>query len=217
MEVKVFTDDLPSAAACLERFDVLAGVGIRHLLYALRLDPDRFHLADLAPPQKRVALENDRFLPVTAELLIASTTGLREPLGHPERTLALLARGDSEAARRRLEGDLGSLHAFYRYCVLHQAACLRLGPTDVYLWMDWRLPGDRWCFDLVDEARDAARDLDVITEPIVDSRDLWTRARRCSVREESQRKTVIRDRRTGAAIDQRDIHAARLAPPAVNT
>ena len=52
-EVRTFAEaDLAELAGALEGFDVLAALDVRLTLVGMRLDPDRWRLADLSPPLK---------------------------------------------------------------------------------------------------------------------------------------------------------------------
>src|SRR5206468_10810304 len=105
--------ELAAAPHLLSRYDVLAGLHVRDTIHALGLDPVRFRLADLKPPQKTWRLNRrGRTLTITPELLVSSTTGLRRPFGDPARAAEHLRRGDHAKLARRIESDAKALHAF---------------------------------------------------------------------------------------------------------
>ncbi len=107
----------PSAVGpeALSGFDPLAGLHIRETLQGLHLDPDRWRLVDLRPPQKSRRINRaGRTLTITPELLICGTTGIGRPLGDPDKVTQYLARGEAGKLTRRLESDVKALYAFYR-------------------------------------------------------------------------------------------------------
>src|SRR5439155_22530287 len=87
--------DLCAVADVLAEFDLLVGMHVRATLLGLGLDPDRWRLVDLKPPQKRRRLNRQgRTLEITPELLITSTTGISRPLGDPAKVAQYLAEGE---------------------------------------------------------------------------------------------------------------------------
>jgi hypothetical protein len=103
--VRTFIGDAIAAVPdALSGFDLLAGLQIRETLHVLRLDPDRWRLVDLRPPQKSRRINRaGRTLKIRPELLIWSTTGIGRPLGDPDKVAGYLARGEAgkPAAGRR--------------------------------------------------------------------------------------------------------------------
>ncbi len=106
--IRVFIGDAIAAVPdALSGFDLLVGLHIRKTLHVLRLDPDRWRLVDLRPPQKSRRLNRrGRTLKITPELLIWGTTGIARPLGDPENVARYLARGEAGKLARRLESDV---------------------------------------------------------------------------------------------------------------
>lgn len=118
--------ELAAVPDVLADLDLLVGVHVRETLHGLGLDPDRWRLVDLEPPQKsRRINRRGRTLEITPELLISSTTGISRPLGEPARVAQYLAEGETGKLTRRLESDVKALHAFYRYGLLHHSIRLR--------------------------------------------------------------------------------------------
>ena len=89
--------ELAGVVDVLAEFDVLIGLHVRETLHGVGVDPDRWRLVDLKPPQKSRRLNRrGRTLQISPELLISSTTGISRPLGDP-------------AVGERREGALGFL------------------------------------------------------------------------------------------------------------
>ena len=182
-EIRVFSPvEAAAVISVLECYDLLMGLDIRGLLHALGADPDRWQLADLGPPQKTWRLNRaGRVLRLTPDLLIHGTTGVSRPLADPAKVREYVASGDRRRLVRRLEADLKSLHAFYRYGILHSGVRLRWGFVDAMLHAPWFQPGDQ---SLVDVLRDAAKrgvPVDLVVGSAPGWENPWARARRVFV------------------------------------
>ena len=87
---------LAGVADALADGDLVAGLYVRDALHSLGLDPDRWRLVDLKPPQKSGRINRrGRTLLITPALLISSTTGISRPLGEPARVARYLAEGET--------------------------------------------------------------------------------------------------------------------------
>lgn len=210
--IRTFVGDAIAAAPeALSGFDLLAGLHIRETLHALRLDPDRWRLADLAPPQKSRRLNRrGRTLKITPELLIWSTTGNARPLGDPEKVARYLARGEAGKLARRLESDVKALYAFYSYGVLHRGVRLRWGFLDEVLGVDWVVSGDPHLYDILNRARQAGALVDVVVGPAPGWTDPWSRARRVEVVHVEPWVVTVRQGTETMPLDRRDIQAVRM-------
>ena len=84
--------ELAGVVDVLAEFDVLIGLHVRETLHGVGVDPDRWRLVDLKPPQKSRRLNRrGRTLQISPELLISSTTGISRPLGDPAKVARYLA------------------------------------------------------------------------------------------------------------------------------
>ena len=205
--------EVRAAGALLERFDLVAGIGITATLVTLGLDPDRWRLADLGPPQKtRLLNRSGRKLRITPELLISGTTGISRPLGDPARVASYLASGDRGRLNRRLASDVKALYAFYRYGVLHGCVRLRWGFLDERLPADWAQPGDPSMFALVERAREEGREVEVVVNNAPGWKEPWARARRGRVVSWRAGALVLADGLDEHCLDADEVQAMRLAP-----
>lgn len=204
-------DELNRVAGLLAEFDVVVGLHVRETLHALRLDPDRWRLVDLKPPQKGRRLNRrGRTLNITPELLISSTTRISRPLGDPATLAQYLAEGETGKLTRRLESDVKALHAFYRYGLLHHCVRLRWGFLDEVLSVDWALPGEPHLHEVLRRAKDAGVQVDLVVGSAPGWADPWSRARRGSILDvESWQATVRLDDEVWR-LDLRDIQAVRV-------
>ncbi len=204
-------DAIAAAPEALSEFDLLAGLHIRDTLEALRLDPNRWRLADLGPPQKSRRLNRrGRTLKITPELLIWSTTGIARPLGDPDKVAQHLARGEAGKLARRLESDVKALYAFYCYGVLHRGVRLRWGFLDEVLGVDWVLSGDPHLYDILNRARQAGVPVDIVVGSAPGWADPWSRARRVEVVNIEPWVVTVRQGTEKVPIDRREIQAVRI-------
>ncbi len=204
-------DAIATVPEALSGFDLLAGLHIRKTLHGLRLDPDRWRLVDLRPPQKSRRINRaGRTLKITPELLIWGTTGIGRPLGDPDKVARYLARGEAGKLARRLESDVKALYAFYRYGVLHRGVRLRWGFLDEVLGVDWVLPGDPHLYDILDRARQAGAPVDIVTRSAPGWADPWSRARRVEVVNIEPWVVTVRQGTEKVPIDRREIQAVRM-------
>jgi hypothetical protein len=190
----------------------LAGLYLRETLHGLRLDPDRWRLVDLKPPQKsRRINRSGRMLNITPELLISSTTGISRPLGDPAKVAQYLAEGASGKLTRRLESDVKALYAFYHYGVLHNCVRLRWGFLDEMCPVDWTLPGEPHLHEVLRRAKEACTPVDLIIGSAPGWADPWSRARRGFVVEVEPWQVTVRLDGEVWRFDRRDIQAVRVA------
>lgn len=209
-------EQLGAAIAALDDYDVLAGLSIRDDLFRLGLDPDRWRLADLSPPQKTKRLNRrGRSLALTAELLIAKTTGISRSLGDPRRLAGYAAAGDWTRLRRRLEGDAKALYAFYRYGCLHGCVRLRWGFLDEVLGIGWAHPGDETVHEVLRAAGESDLPVDVVLHTSPGWQEPWARALRVTVDQLDHYQAILRSPGEVRIVDLLDVQAARLVhdPP----
>jgi hypothetical protein len=206
------TRDLAALARRLGDYQVLAALQARDLLHALGVDPNRWHVSDLGPPQKTLRLDRrGRTLKITAPMLITGTTGIRRPLGDVTTMRAFLAAGDHARVRRQLERDLRSLHAFHRYGVLHRRVRLRWGFLDEGLPVAWALPGDTFIYEIVSDAIRLGHQLEIVVGAAPGWNDAWARARRVDVLQLHGTQLIVRDSGLAVMLDLLDVQAARPA------
>ena len=111
---------------------------------------------------------------------------------------------------RRMESDVKSLHAFYRYGVLHRCVRLRWRFIDEVFPVDWALPGEPHLHEILQRAKEAAAPVDIVIGSAPGWADPWSRARRGSVLEvEPWQVTVALDGEVWR-LDRRDIQALRV-------
>lgn len=204
-------DEVSEVAAALAAYDLVIGLNIRDTLHVLGLDADRWRLADLRPPQKSKRLNRrGRTLHITPELLISGTTGISRPLGDPARTAAYLASGDDQKLRRRLESDVKSLYAFYRYGVLHGCVRLRWGFLNEILPAEWPQPGEPRAFEILQRAKQSGSTVDIVLGSAPGWKDPWSRAVRVEVDQVDYRDATMRAHGDRWAVDLLEVQDLRL-------
>ncbi len=204
-------DAIAAVQDALSGFDLLVGLQIRETLRGLRLDPDRWRLVDLKPPQKSRRINRaGRTVKITLELLIWSTAGIERPLGDPDKVVGYLARGEAGKLARRLESDVKALYAFYRYGVLHRGVRLRWGFLDEILGVDWAVPGDSHLYDILNRARQVGAAVDIVVGSAPGWADPWSRARRVEVVNIEPWVVTVRQGTAKVPIDRREIQAVRM-------
>ena len=203
--------ELAAVAGVLADLDLLAGLRVRETLHGLGLDPDRWRLVDLKPPQKsRRINRRGRTLTITPELLISSTTGISRPLGEPARVAQYLAGGETGKLTRRLESDVKALHAFYRYGLLHHCVRLRWGFLDEMFPVDWALPGEPHLHEILEGAKAAGAPVDLVVGSAPGWADPWSRARRGAILEVEPWQVTVRLDGEVWRLDRGDIQAVRV-------
>ena len=210
--------ELAAVAGVLADLDLLAGLRVRETLHGLGLDPDRWRLVDLKPPQKsRRINRRGRTLAITPELLISSTTGISRPLGEPARVAQYLAGGETGKLTRRLESDVKALHAFYRYGLLHHCVRLSWGFLDEMLPVDWALPGEPYLHEILEGAKAAGAPVDLVVGSAPGWADPWSRARRGAILEVEPWQVTVRLDGEVWRLDRGDIQAVRVVGGAGGT
>jgi len=204
--------ELEQVAEAIASFDLLAGIHVRRTLEALRLQPDRWRLVDLKPPRKTRRLNRQgRTLAITPELVLSGTTGIHRPLGDPKKVREYLRLRDAGKLARRLESDVKSLDALYRYGVLHRHVRLRWGFLDEFLHVEWSQPGEESLYDLLTQARDEGRTVDLVFGSPPGWSEPWARARPLRVVDVGAFDVTVENDAERFTIPRHDIHAARLA------
>ncbi|MDP3909578.1 MAG: hypothetical protein Q8Q14_04235 [Gemmatimonadales bacterium] len=210
--------ELAAVEGVLADLDLLAGLYVRETLHGLGLDPDRWRLVDLKPPQKSRRINRlGRTLAITPELLISSTTGISRPLGEPVRVAQYLAGGETGKLTRRLESDVKALHAFYRYGLLHHCVRLRWGFLDEMLPVDWALPGEPHLHEILEGAKAVGAPVDLVVGSAPGWADPWSRARRGAILEVEPWQVTVRLDTEVWRFDRGDIQAVRVVGGAGGT
>lgn len=183
LEIETFADDeLAVLPERLAGYDLVVALSPPTILEALGCAPGSFRLADLDRPQKTRQLNRQgRVLRLSNELLIAGTLGRGRPLGETETYRGYLEKGHLGRLRRRLEADVKSLWAYYRFGVLNRAVVLRWGFLDEWILTEWSQPGDLRLHDLAEEAFRAGRRLELVSGAPPAWSDPWGRATRVEV------------------------------------
>ena len=205
-------DDIDGIAADLAGYDVVAGLAPRVVLERTGVDPAPLALRDLSPPNKtRVISRRGRVLRITPQLLITGTVRVSRPLADPKVVAKYVKEGHLGRLRRRLESDLKTLYAFYRYGTLHRAARLRWGFLDEWVPVEWAEEGDLMLRELLQSAVADGRELEVVTGHAPSFTDPWARARR--IRVIGPRRfgpAILLDVATEEEVWAADVQAARL-------
>lgn len=174
--------EIREAVREMDEYDLLAGLHVRKQLERLNLEPDRWRLVDLAATQKSMTINRrGRTLRLTSEMLIRSTTGISKPLGDSRHLKGYLARGELGKLARRLESDAKALLPFYQYGVLHGAVRVRWGFLDESIPVGWSAEGDSRAYEILHEAKEARRPVDIVSRWAPAWSDPWSRAIRWEV------------------------------------
>lgn len=201
---------LSEAAGALERYDLIAAPQARALLEALSLDPERWRLADLKPPQ-RTLQRAGRVLWLTPELMLTSTLGIQKPLPDPEAVTAALTSGDERAIERLLRATLRVYHALYTYGLLQHSVLVRHGRNLETLPVDWALPGDPHLWSVLNEAEETGRPVAFVIGKLPPGLDLFATARQGTFLSKDRWTVTLLEGGAPVALPREKILAARLA------
>lgn len=209
-------DEVSLLPGLLEHYDLVGGIAVRETLAALGLDADRWRLADLGPPQKTITLTSGgRVLRLTPEMVIRSTVGIATPLGDRAKMREYLAANATGKLRRRLEADVKSLAALYRYAVLHGYVRVRWGFLDETIGVaGWGHPGDLTLYHLFDRVQELDLPVDIVIgdrAPAWD--DPWRHAERVHVVSVEYQYAIVEGGRQRIILPYGDIQDVRIAPP----
>lgn len=203
--------DLPSQLA---RFDLIGAIGVRQLLRELAFDPGERHLAELGPPKQSHRLNRrGRTLGITTELLIRGSCGIPRPFSDPEKLRLYLHTSQTARLGRRLEADLKSLFALYRYGRLHGACRLRWGFVDEMIALPWVHRDEPVFRDLMRAALERGVEMDVVAGRAPAWEDPWARSFRCRVVPGHYSWELFLVDGNGVAVDERDVQLAKLCVP----
>ena len=207
-------DDLMRLPKDLTGFDLLAGLCVREILHDYSLDPMKWRIIDLNPPQKtRKINKSGRLLHIDIEMLISSSVQISRPLGDPQKILSYIQNGDDTKLRRRLEASVKSLFAFYNYTRLHGVARLKWGFLDENLPSpSWRMPGDACLYSIAKEAQDANKFVDIVCSSAPGWSDPWSRSIQGRVVDVNSWYLILDQNGLPVQIDRREIQAIRFSP-----
>lgn len=201
--------DVATAASLLDDYDFIAAANVRPLLRVLGFDPGRRRLAELGPPQKSIRLNRrGRTLRITLPMLVRGSCGIARPFGDPTTIARYVASGQTTRARRRLEADAKSLFAYYQFGRLHGWVRLRWGFLDERLPAPWVDRAEPTFYELLRQAHETDRELEIVTGSAPGWENPWSRAGRCIVVHTGWDYHLIGD--DGGEIDERDVQLARL-------
>jgi hypothetical protein len=211
-EIHTVTADKASELAELVRgLDVVAGLSVRETVEAIGPKPDRFVLRDLGPPQRTKRMpRGGPTIRLTPSLLITGSTGIEHPLGDPALARADAAAGRHDALRERVEDDLKSLFALYRFGVLHRRLLVRWEESLDLLDVDWAEPGDVPYRLQVRAAAAGTRPLEAVVGRAPEWDDPWREARRVRPKAVGPGGAEIYDWETGEFIYPIYVQAIRL-------
>jgi hypothetical protein len=205
-------DELATLRDRLVAHDVLAGIDIRAVLRALRLDAGERRLADLAPPQKAMTLNRrGRTLRITTAMLVQGSCGISRPFGTSDALESYLAGGQTTKFRRRLEADAKSLFALYQYGRTHGAVRLRWGFLDEMLPAPWVHRDEIVLYDLKRKAHTLGIEIEAVVGSAPGWDEPWARARRCRATAGQSEYDLVLFDEEGLPVDDRDVQLARLA------
>lgn len=205
-------DGIAAARERLADYEIIAAVGVRELLRALGFDPGTRRLAELGPPRKTRRLnKRGRSLRITTTMLVQGSCNVARPFGDEARLRAYLREGDHTRLRRRLEADARSLCAYYQYGRLHGAVRLRWGFLDEWVPAPWVHHDEPKLYDLMEQAHEQRRALEVVTGSAPGWADPWARARRAYVVEETSVWGMELVDEEGQPIDLAEVQLARVA------
>jgi len=203
-------EDFSALRARLDEVDVIGAVNVRGLLRGLDFDPGQRRLAELGPPQKTRKLNRaGRTLKITLKLLVQGSCGISRPFAAPKTLRGYLKKGDLTKLRRRLEADAKSLYALHQYGRLHGAVRLRWGFLDEMLPAPWLHRDEPTLYNMIREAYDQGRDIELVAGSAPGWSDPWSRARRCMVEQVGDYDYVMIDE-NGQVVDERDVQLARI-------
>ena len=149
----------------LRQYDLLAGEEIRETLEAFGLNPDRFQLAELSPPQKTLKLPGRRSpTTLTTRKILKSTTGISgRPSSLAQQAPLLHGRRFAPLARL-LEKDAQALYALFVYARLHRSILVSSGTWLAPLAVGWEFPGDPTLHEKLEEAKSNGTSLDIVLQ-----------------------------------------------------
>jgi len=206
-------EDLPTLAARLEEFDVLAGVDLRISLRALRLDPERWLLAELRPVQRTCRPAGRSTVPVTLPAVVQATTGVPRVPADASAWGRLLDPKRLHEVAGRLATEARVLCLLYEYGALHGGVRVRARPGDRLLPVDWGLRGDPDMHSVLDAAMRAWVPVDLVIGAPPDSVNPWAHAVRADLADCVGQHLVIRTPSDLKSISVDDMCAVRVADP----
>ncbi len=211
-EIRTYIGDKArEAAGALAEYDVLVGLHIRDDLHGLGLDPSRWTVIDLKPPQKSMTInKRGRQLRITPEMLILATVGISRPLVDPRKIREYLARGDEGKVDRRLQFDVKALFAFYQYGRIQNCVRLHWGFLDDILGVEWALPGESSLIATLNKARDEGKPVDLVLRSAPGWADPWSRAWRVRIVSTGMHEVVVHDGVSEVPVDRWEIQAVRI-------
>lgn len=215
-DIRAYTrDDIGEAIARLADYEIIAGVGVRPLLRALRYRHElEQRLAELAPPQKTMKInQRGRLLKISNELLITSTCRISRPLGDAKILRDYLRNGMHARLLRRMEADAKSLFALYGYGRLHGFVRVCWGFVNEHIPAPWAYRDETKLYDLKRQAHERGRKLEVVAGHAPSWTDPWARALWCDVEEEPYQHYagLLLVDEDGLMVEDDDVQLARLA------
>jgi hypothetical protein len=185
-EVATFLDEeITTVPSKLVNYDIIAAIDVRALLRTLAFEPGERRLAELAPPQKTIQLnERGRTLRITTELLIHGSCGISRPLADDAVLWRYRRNHEQCKLRRRLEADAKSLVALYQYGRLHGTVRLRWGFLDERIPAPWVHRDEHTLNNLMARAYQMGSPLEVVVGSAPGWADPWRRAECAYVRRE---------------------------------
>jgi len=168
--------EIDNARAAVAGYELIAAVKPREVLHRLGLEVDQLRSVDLGPPRRELRRDAGRPLRLTPDLVIASTTGIEDPLGKPAQVASDIAHGRAERLRARVESDVRSLLAHYRYVQLHGNVLVRWRREVEEILVEWPIQGDASLRVLLLDAARTGAQIDLVVGAAPDWDDPWRRA-----------------------------------------
>jgi len=205
-------DEVAQVKAQLEEYEILAAVGVRASLRALRFEPGDRRLGELGPPQKTRQLNRrGRTLKITTELLVRGSCRISRPFGDQSTLHRYLRERQYTKLRRRLEADAKSLHALYQYGRVHGAVRLKWVFLDEMIPAPWVHRDEHTLHDLMARALKLWNQLEVVVGTAPGWADPWSRRQMAFVgREDPGWRMWLVDEQN-CWIDAKEVQLARLA------
>lgn len=203
--------DVSLAGEMLARYDIIAAMGVRELLRALRFDWGERRLGELGPPQKSMTIDQrGRTLKITTSLLIQGSCGISRPFGAAGALHGYLGAGELAKLKRRLEADAKALHAIYQFGRLHGCARVRWGFLDELIPAPWVHRDEPMLHELMKRAQEHGVPLEVVVGSAPGWDAPWSRAERAYVLsgENAWELTLVDEQ--GRVIDINDVQLARV-------
>jgi hypothetical protein len=207
----VFGEGLSAIPAKLTEYSVIVGIRPRDILLELGVsDMVAWRLIDLAHhPKSKQLNKRGRKLAITTELLITSSTGISKPLGDAKKMRTYWEQGNVGMLTKRMESDIKSLYAFYRYGALHNGIRLRWGFLDERFLAEWSIPSEPSLYEILRERLKSGEPIEFVRGSAPGWKDPWSRVKRAIVKQLNPYEVVVEIDGYPEVIPKEEIQAIR--------